>query len=157
MTPRHWFYVAGMGIGNQLWAEMAADNGLSVRDPTADRRLVELCCAAPDHYFRRKGMHRWLLRQVMRGRMPQSVLQYKKKGIQAADMGYRIREEATQFRALLDQFEQHALTRQVLDLPRMRALLDELAHDVSPKNAERVGLTLCVGVGVGLFLARFQD
>src|SRR5690606_38187217 len=59
--------------------------GLEIRDPTADRRLVEFCLAVPDHQYLRDGQNRWLLRRLMADVLPPEILDSRSKGYQAAD------------------------------------------------------------------------
>lgn len=155
IVSQHTFYAPGMGVAGGIWRKLAASRGICVRDPTANRRLIEFCVQAPDHLFRRQGIHRWLIRRAMADRMPPQVLHYKKKGLQAVDAGYRAREAREEFRAALDRFARHDLARHCLDLGRMRGLLDSLEQGVTQANTLEVISILCRGTGAGLFLGRF--
>jgi asparagine synthase (glutamine-hydrolysing) len=157
LLNRYFFYTPGFGRANEHWRELAAVMDLSVRDPTADLRLVELCQSAPLHYFRRNGVHRWLLRQVMRGKMADSVLDYRRKGLQAADIPYRVRAESAEWKSTLDGLASHPLVNRVVDLRKMRGILETLEKQITDDTASQVHPVLCLGTGAALFLSRFQD
>jgi hypothetical protein len=47
-----------------------ADGGIDVRDPTADRRLIEFCLSVPTEQFFRNGVPRALARAALADRVP---------------------------------------------------------------------------------------
>jgi len=149
------FYTPGMGIAGAIWRAMAVQHGLSIRDPTSNVRLIEYCVRAPDHLFRRRGVHRWLIRKSMEGRMPERVLNYKKKGIQAIDIGFRVAREHEAWEEALSSIESHPLAQQFVDVGKMRAVLRSVVREVTKENTQDVIAILCRGVGAGLFLQRF--
>lgn len=59
--------------------------GLDRRDPTADRRLVELCLRLPASEYLHRGVRRALAREVSSDRLPAAVLNETRKGYQGAD------------------------------------------------------------------------
>ncbi len=84
------------GHAARLWALRRGDRGphqkgvlagwgIDVRDPTADRRLVEFCLAVPTDQFMRDGAPRALARRALADRLPAAVLNAPTKGYQAAD------------------------------------------------------------------------
>jgi asparagine synthase (glutamine-hydrolysing) len=56
--------------------------GLDMRDPTADRRLLEFCLGIPLDQFYRHGEDRRLVRRMMRDQLPAGVLYSQGKGMQ---------------------------------------------------------------------------
>jgi asparagine synthase (glutamine-hydrolysing) len=58
---------------------------LDFRDPTADRRLVELCLTIPPEQYLAGGVPRSLARRAFTDRLPEPVTSERKKGYQAAD------------------------------------------------------------------------
>ncbi|WP_017672017.1 asparagine synthetase B [Blastomonas sp. AAP53] len=64
--------------------------GVDYRDPTSDRRLIDLCLALPDSLFLRHGQPKWLYRQAFHDRLPTTVLEERRKGLQAADWASRL-------------------------------------------------------------------
>jgi len=134
------------------WAELGAAFGLCVRDPTADRRLVEFCWRLPNRLYLDGGRRRGLVRRGFRGRLPDAVIDNRTKGLQAADVGHRIRQDQQECHAALDAIAVHPLAGEWLDVARMRAVLAEVLHDVSPATTSRAQTILLRGLGVGQFL-----
>lgn len=64
--------------------------GIDLRDPTADRRLVEFTLRIPSEAFLSGGIPRGLARQVLADRLPAAVLHEPRRGYQAADWAMRI-------------------------------------------------------------------
>jgi asparagine synthase (glutamine-hydrolysing) len=59
--------------------------GVDMRDPSADRRLVEFCLSVPPEQFLAGGVPRSLARRAFADRLPPEVLRERRKGYQAAD------------------------------------------------------------------------
>ncbi len=145
----------GEAIGGALWVEIGAAWGLEVRDPTHDRRVIELCLAIPDEQFQRGGVDRWLIRRAMQGYLPDAVRLNTGRGLQAADLGQRVLENSNEFEAVLADLEQHDLARQVLDLPRITNVLASMQTGLNAQNTYECSTILMRGVMAGLFLLRF--
>jgi asparagine synthase (glutamine-hydrolysing) len=71
---QHAAYMSGLSAWNVWNAELtergAAWHGMEDRHPFADRRLVEFCLALPEAQRRRGGTFKFVLRQAMRGLVP---------------------------------------------------------------------------------------
>ncbi|MCB9134581.1 MAG: hypothetical protein H6636_04090 [Anaerolineales bacterium] len=140
------------------WAENGTAHGLEIRDPTMDQRLVELCFAIPDAQYQRNGQDRALIRRAMQGLLPDEVRLNRSRGLQAADLAPRIRAELPAWHAVMAQLENTSLARELLDLPKLHALLRTLERDSStftPHLTAQCGSVLTRGVMAGLFLTRF--
>ncbi|MDB5692557.1 MAG: asparagine synthase, partial [Alphaproteobacteria bacterium] len=83
-------------VGTRLWVMGRVDLGsynkgllggwgIDVRDPTADRALVELCLSIPAEAYLAGGRTRALARDAFADRLPRLVLDETRKGYQAAD------------------------------------------------------------------------
>lgn len=59
--------------------------GIDLRDPTADRRLIEFCLTVPSNQYLRRGVRRALARTAFADRLPATVVDERLKGYQAAD------------------------------------------------------------------------
>jgi asparagine synthase (glutamine-hydrolysing) len=81
---------------NRIWALKRADGGnaykgalaewgLSVRDPTADRRVIEYTLAVPYEEFLSGGVPRSLARGAFADRLPGAVINARVRGYQSAD------------------------------------------------------------------------
>ena len=138
-----------------IYLEIGAAYGLEIRDPTQDRRVIELCLAIPEGQYQRGGVNRWLIRRAMQGYLPDEVRLNTRKGIQSADLGQRVLENRKEFEAAIAEIENHDLASQVLDTPRMRNVLASLQHGLNPKSRHECGPILMNGVMAGMFLLRF--
>lgn len=98
---------------------------IELRDPTADRELVEFCMQVPIDQFFRGGMARALARTSLEGRVPDAVRFDPKRGLQSANwfaMLSNTREEAGR---ILDALSCVDAARELLDLDEMRRLYRE--------------------------------
>ncbi|MDD1777248.1 MAG: asparagine synthase (glutamine-hydrolyzing) [Candidatus Helarchaeota archaeon] len=59
---------------------MSMASGLEVRVPILNRRLVEFCLSLPDELKRRNGKGKWILREALKGKVPQDALRKPKAG-----------------------------------------------------------------------------
>jgi asparagine synthase (glutamine-hydrolysing) len=138
-----------------VWSEIGARHSLSIVDPTANLALLEFLLRVPDTQFRRDGKSSYLFRRAFRRRLPASVLDGGRKGLQASDLGHRILRELSSFRDCLDTFDSHSLVGEVLDLPLLRRCLRDLTIRIDPTTTSNARRILVRGVGVGMFLCRF--
>ena len=66
--------------------------GLLIRDPSKDKRVVELCCRLPIECLLAGGMERGMVRTYMEELVPNQILNdIHHRGIQSADYFYRCR------------------------------------------------------------------
>jgi asparagine synthase (glutamine-hydrolysing) len=99
--------------------------GLDIRDPTADRRLVEFALALPVEHFLAGGTTRGLARQGLADRLPPAVLEEHRRGYQGAGWHAGLIERRSQ---LLDEVAAIANCPEataILDMPRLQALVAE--------------------------------
>ena len=141
----------GRSIIGHLWAELGAGYGVEVRDPTMDLQLMKFCLAVPNQCYYNRGRSRLLLRESFAGLMPPQVLWNQGKGLQAADIGYRAVQELSALEAIIRQLERSVRGREVLDLPRMRTVLDSLKAGFTPESTTQCGAILLRGLMTGLF------
>jgi asparagine synthase (glutamine-hydrolysing) len=105
--------------------------GFQVRDPYADRDLLEFCLAIPREQFIVDGRDRSLARRVLEGRAPASIVDEVRFGHQKPEWVFRLDQQREAFAADLESFGRHPMLAEMLDVPRLRTLLDQM-----PKSAE---------------------
>jgi asparagine synthase (glutamine-hydrolysing) len=71
--------------GGNAYKGVLAEWGLSVRDPTGDRRVIEYCLSIPYEEFVRGGVPRSLARRTFSDRLPAEVVTSRVRGYQSAD------------------------------------------------------------------------
>lgn len=129
------------------------------RDPTADLRLVEFCLSIPEEQYFRDGISRRLIRDAMRERLPHEVLSNPLRGLQAADWFERLADARPRLADELARFERSPLVRSVLDLERLRRLLDRVPNPGSDADViwRTYRGTFESGMMTGRFLVWFES
>lgn len=129
-------------------ASMAA--GVEVRVPFLDERLVAFAGCLPPHLKVRRGVPKWLLRQALRGRLPDGILDRKKTGFGAPVRLW----VAGPMRGMIEDIFASATFRQrgLFDCDGVRKLLD----DTLCGRRDGAYLVLAI-VMVELWLRRFHD
>jgi len=136
-------------------------HGMEARDPTADRRLMELCLTIPEDQFLHDGEPRALARRVMAGLVPDEIIQERRSGRQSADWHRHYDIARGDFLAELSRMEASPLARQILDLPRLRRIIDawpapEAGGAAAAGWDETTQVLLTQAFGAGIFLRRFE-
>lgn len=143
-------------LGNHLKGTLGGW-GIDLRDPTSDRRVVELCLSIPPVQFLKDGVTRSLARRAFADRLPQSIIQERRSGYQGADwyVGMRadwaaVRDETLRMAAL-------PAVQSILDVERLEALLD-VDDDTIDWNSRQTEyayrLALLRGISSGHFLRK---
>ncbi|HEY0311363.1 MAG TPA: asparagine synthase-related protein [Allosphingosinicella sp.] len=99
--------------------------GLELCDPTADRRVVDLCLQMPPALHFSGGQSRAPIRAALRGRVPESVLGEGRRGLQAADWFAMLTAARPEAAALLDDVAGCEAAGRLVDMAKLRRLLDE--------------------------------
>jgi asparagine synthase (glutamine-hydrolysing) len=124
------------------------------RDPYCDRRMVEFCLGIPDDQYWRDGQGRWLARRVLADRVPAETLAQTVRARQAPEWYSLASARRDAMAEAIDRIERSPLASRVLDVPRMRALLDDWPADADA--AERTmtlhGYALPRAIAMGGFL-----
>ena len=123
-------------------------------DPLADIRLTEFCLALPPEQYLLDGITRRLARRTLADRVPMEVLSENRKGRQSPDWFHRLNCGRQDLDAAVDRLRKSPLASYALDLPRMKAILDDWPADATAAQ-QRYGslvLVLARGVNVGEFL-----
>lgn len=107
-----------------LTQALALLHGIQKRDPTAYRPLVEFCFSIPDDQYLRAGQTRWRARRLLRGKVPDMVVDEPRKGLQAADWDLRFGRQRAAYRAELDRLSADPAMAHRFDLPKLQAALD---------------------------------
>jgi asparagine synthase (glutamine-hydrolysing) len=154
-------------FGTRLWVLGRVDTGnynkgtlggwgIDVRDPTADRRLVELCLSIPADQYLRDGRGRALARSAFSDRLPPQIVNEGRKGIQAIDWHEGLSEARAAVADEVDRASQVAVAGEALDLKMMKQLVDDWPQGQwnSDKVNRRYRLALLRGVSAGHFIRK---
>jgi len=146
----------GESIIGFLWQESGVGFGLDVRDPTLDKRVMEFCLSVPDNQHVMNGQNRRLIRRAMKDLMPAVVLDERRRGLQAADIGQRLLAHFDETEAALHRIERSDLAGRYLDLPLMQRTLHRARRHQDGRSRKELGAIFFRGLMAGLFLLRFE-
>jgi len=104
-------------------AKVRARFHLDIRAPACDRRVVEFCMGVPEDQYLRNGRDRWLIRRAMEGSLPETVLNQKKFGAQAADWYPRLTRARNEIVEDVKRIAQNSEVASILDIQRLKAIL----------------------------------
>jgi asparagine synthase (glutamine-hydrolysing) len=128
--------------------------GITRRSPLADRRLLEFLLTVPEPMFHRNGEPRSFARRVLADRLPREIVGERRRGV----------VETTWFRALdaqretigrdLERIEASPLAQCILDIPRLKRLMDEWPKDeqAAQLRAREYQRLFARGIHVGRFI-----
>ena len=133
-------------------------HGVDVRDPAIDRRVLEFCFAVPSEQYVVGGVHRSLVRRAMKGRLPEETLTRTRRGQQGADWYLGVRDGLPGLAAEIERTEGSATAQRMLDLPRMRTLLETFPKEQTGEMAASFAWAdaLCRGATFGYFMRRHE-
>jgi asparagine synthase (glutamine-hydrolysing) len=129
--------------------------GLDVRDPTADKRLMEYCLSVPSKEFLHGGVPRSLIRRAMREKLPASVLNERRKGYQAADWHERLEQDRGALAKELGRLRLSPSASELLDIERLERLVQHWPSSGWSQDLVRLEYrsALLRGISAGHFLA----
>lgn len=123
-------------------------HGIPTRDPTAYRPLVEFCAGIPDDQYLRRGQTRWLARRMLKGKLPDIVLNENRRGLQAADWHLRISRQRDALIAELGQLAEDPEMARRLNLARLRQDLVDFPDGTPTDKVSRSRLQLALTRGL---------
>jgi asparagine synthase (glutamine-hydrolysing) len=154
-------------LETRLWALRRVDSGnynkgylagwgIDVRDPTADRRLLEFCLTVPADQYLRGGIRRALARTAFADRLPGRVVNERLKGYQAADWHEGLVAARDELGRELARIEACAEAEATVDHGALRELAEAMPESGwhRPETTERYRLALLRGVSAGNFIRK---
>ncbi|MFA6316471.1 MAG: asparagine synthase (glutamine-hydrolyzing) [Elusimicrobiota bacterium] len=110
-------------------------NSIESRSPMLDHRLVEFAFTLPGRFKMRNGLGKWIIREAMRGILPEDVRTRKDKAgfIAPADEWFR----TVNRKQILDMVASESFReRRLFDIPKVSAMIQE--HQDGVKNHQMV-------------------
>ncbi len=144
-------WVNGTMVG-PIYHATSLKHGFYVLDPTADARLLEYCFRVPETEDVYNGGERMLIRRAMAGILPPEVQWNRVRGIQAADLAYRLLDHPAETEDALGVMERSALAAEYLDIPALRRSWEDLQAAVTRETSSRASILLLRGLMAGFFL-----
>jgi len=148
----------GRSIVGTTMTTIGAHFGLEILDPTADARVQAFTVSVPDTIYLDVAtrQNRWLIREAMRDRLPDSVRLDRRRGRQAADLALRLRAVAGEVEAAIREVSEGP-GGAYLDLPGLRASWDTVRLEDSNQAFFQAGIVLCRAIMAGLWVNRFHS
>jgi asparagine synthase (glutamine-hydrolysing) len=131
-------------------AKVRAHFHLDIRTPAIDRRLLEFCIGIPENQYLHKGQDRWLIRRAMEGRLPDSVLNQKKCGAQAADWYPRLSRARNLIAEEVKRLATNPEVASVLDIQRLHSIVDNWPDCQPPEYTPEEAHMLAVPEALGM-------
>lgn len=131
--------------------------GVDWLDPTGDLRVVEYCLSVPDEQYLRNGIPRSLIRDAMAGLVPDQVLQERRKGLQGADAESHLKKERAEIIRELERARDYDLLRNVMDFPKMKAMVADWPAATSASSFSSYVLLLMRAISLIRFVRRVED
>ncbi len=130
--------------------------GIDVRDPTADRRLIEFCLTVPTDQYLRGGIRRALARTAFADRLPAKIVNERLKGYQAADWHEGLVAARDELGRELARIEACGEAGSTVDHAAMRGLAEAMPEGGwhKPDITQRYRLALLRGVSAGHFIRK---
>ena len=134
------------------WHQRGAAQGIEMRDPTVDVRLLEFSVGTPEDQFARDGHDRWLMRRALARLGPLEVARNTRRGAQGADIAYRLRADSAATDAALERVAASGFAGEYLDVEKLRGSW----RDVQAGRSDGA-LAVARGLGYGSFLLGQAD
>jgi asparagine synthase (glutamine-hydrolysing) len=130
--------------------------GIDVRDPTADRRLIEFSLSVPAEQFLRGGTPRALAIRAFADRLPAAVLSERRTGEQAADWYEGLATARGGLEAELRSMAAMEEAGEAIDAQRLDRLVSEWPESgwEGSEQAQEYRLALLRGVSAAHFLRK---
>ncbi|MHC1703190.1 MAG: asparagine synthase-related protein [Tenuifilaceae bacterium] len=144
----------GEAIVGQQWLETGTHFGIDVRDPSMDKRIIEFCLATPDRVYIKNNQGRILIREAMKGSVPEEILWTTKRGLQAADVKERILSEKEKWIETVKIFSKNSLAKEILETSKIQSRINILSEN-KQTNSKIVNV-LSRGITVEKWIERFS-
>ncbi|WP_197921857.1 asparagine synthase-related protein [Aurantiacibacter sediminis] len=129
-------------------AAMQSSSGVQSRDPLGCRRITEFCFAIPDEQYMTPGVDRWLVRRLMKDRLPREIVNFQQRGRQSADWHARFTQNLDRHREEFEAMAHDPDMAERFDIPRIRRVFDTWP-DKTPLDANDHPDYLLAMVGMG--------
>lgn len=130
---------------------MLARWGVDVRDPTADRRLIEFCLSLAPEQVLCDGQARGLGRRALAELLPEEVLNERRKGLQAVDWHESMSARPQQLHDELALLAADPLAAATVDIERLQAIAGRWGR-AGPPEPHRIRPLLLRGISAAHFL-----
>lgn len=123
--------------------KMALANGIILRDPTADIRIVEFCLSLPTEMFVQGGVDRLLIRNAMKGVLPERIrMNMNSRGLQGADWIQRLIPIWGNIYKELEEIIHYKSIEKYIDIDKVRNKMEITKEGISEKDEVEIRFLL---------------
>ena len=138
-------------------AKLSLAYGITKRDPTKDKRVLEYCLSVPIEQWVRDGVERSLIRRSLADLLPRSIIaNHRYRGAQAPDWLQRMRCERESIIAEMNQMQHHALELDIINLDTINRLMETYSLEGGMGDSESIE-KMMRGLIVSRFILRFKE
>ncbi len=127
----------------------------SERDPFCDTDLVAFFLALPRNQYRRNSVSRSIARRILADRLPSAIVNEPMSGRMCGEWFTWMNRRRDWIGSELERLEQSSMAREILDLPRMRALFEDWPATVEEAQQGDRHNHLRNALGQGLRVGQF--
>ena len=144
----------GDPFAQDIWASSRTIFDLEFRDPHGDRELLEFLLKVPEWHYQKNGVRRSFGRKVLADRLPPEIVNETRRGAQGVTWFSRLDKRRAEIGEEVERLEASPLASRLLDVPRMKRILDDWPRDAQNAQARRPEVKLAFGRGlhVGQFI-----
>nr|WP_319573288.1 asparagine synthase-related protein [uncultured Draconibacterium sp.] len=132
-------------------AYLGCETGIEFRDPLGDPRVIESALAIPNEMFFGE-QDKWVLRTMMKGRLPDVVRLNTKKGKQSSDLPARLCVHKEEMDDILKEMEFSGFGR-IVDMERIRKIWEKIQAE--PANYP-VKSAFCILKAVAIYVMMYE-
>ena len=140
-----------------IYGELTEHFNLPIIDPCNDKEVMELSFSLPNKSFWRYGVKKRLIKALMKDRLPNAVLYPRNKGLQAADLPYRIGAQKEAFVQFIREQRKMKCVNDFIDLDKLQKALEQITES-PPASIPSYGLDIFLRcISVCRFLGTFDQ
>lgn len=140
-----------------LNTKISLENGIIIRDPTADIRIIEFCLKVPTEQYVKGGINRRLIRNSMKGLIPESIrMNIESRGVQAADWIERLKPVWKESYKELEEAVNNKNIKKYINVNKLKKLLKETEDGISEEQSTEV-LTLLETLIFSKFINKYNQ
>lgn len=127
--------------------------GIVERDPSRDKRVIEFCLSLPSDQFVRNGVERRLIREAMKGILPEKIRSNcTKRGLQAADWIQRLKPSWQDICVDIERALENEHIKRYIDTSRLEKELELLKYGPDEDKGRWIKMLL-----IALVLSKFLE
>lgn len=117
--------------------------GVLLRDPTKDKRLIELCMSLPMEVYVHNGVERRIVREYLKDALPTEILQETmRRGVQSIDFIKRIENTWKEEHEVIMGWLQNDLLKRYIQEEKLQVLQEKYGKLLTLQEEDKVRVTM---------------